>query len=62
MLKTAFLHNAIEPFFTGGAASVCEDQSTLVTSYGEDVVISDLRTGKRIQKISGVRTMHYNLM
>ncbi|KAK7203227.1 WD40-repeat-containing domain protein [Myxozyma melibiosi] len=53
MLKTAFAHEAMEPFFTGGAASVCENQSTLATAYGEDVIISDLRTGKRLQKISG---------
>ncbi|KAK9465215.1 quinon protein alcohol dehydrogenase-like superfamily [Lipomyces arxii] len=53
MLKTAFKHSAIQPFFTGGAASVSEDQNILATSYSEDVVITDLNTGKRLQEIKG---------
>ncbi|KAK9487498.1 WD40-repeat-containing domain protein [Lipomyces starkeyi] len=52
-LKTAFAHSAIEPFFTGGSASVSEDQTLLATAYGEDVVITDLSTGQRKHMIKG---------
>ncbi|KAK9368200.1 quinon protein alcohol dehydrogenase-like superfamily [Lipomyces kononenkoae] len=52
-LKTAFSHTAIEPFFTGGSASVSEDQTLLATTYGEDVIITDLSTGQRKHKIKG---------
>ncbi|KAJ8096809.1 WD40-repeat-containing domain protein [Lipomyces tetrasporus] len=52
-LKTAFSHSAIEVFFTGGSASVSEDQSLLATAYGEEVVITDLSTGQRKHKFKG---------
>ncbi|KAK9475616.1 WD40-repeat-containing domain protein [Lipomyces japonicus] len=53
ILKTSFDHTAIEPFFTGTAASISEDQNLLATAYGEDVVITDLSSGQRQNKIKG---------
>ncbi|KAK9458306.1 WD40-repeat-containing domain protein [Dipodascopsis uninucleata] len=52
-IKTDFAHTAIEPFFTGSSASISRDRDVLATAFGEEVVITDFQTGRRIQKIKG---------
>eukprot|EP00842_Homolaphlyctis_polyrhiza_P003866 jgi/Hompol1/4480/HPOL_003675-RA len=44
----------IESIFTGGAAALTPDGKTLVTTYGDDVVMTDLATGAQTLRIKGV--------
>ncbi|KAK9471974.1 WD40-repeat-containing domain protein [Dipodascopsis tothii] len=53
IIKTTFEPTAIEPFFTGEAAAVSADGSLLATSYGEDVIVTEVETGRRVVQIKG---------
>lgn len=45
----------IEPIYTGGAVALASDGRLLVTTLGEDALLTDTTTGQRRAKIEGVR-------
>ncbi|QNQ01012.1 YALIA101S02e03356g1_1 [Yarrowia lipolytica] len=51
--KTAFEAVSVEPFYTGGKTSLADDGYTLATSFGEDVVVTNIKTGEEICRIEG---------
>lgn len=46
--------NTIQPIFTGGSVSLDITGRILATPLGEDVLLTDLNTGKQLAKIEGV--------
>ena len=56
--KTTFeADEFIRPIFTGGSVALENSARVLATTLGEDAVLTDLKTGKFITKIEGVRTV-----
>ena len=56
--KTTFeADEVIRPIFTGGSVALENSARVLATTLGEDAVLTDLKTGKFITKIEGVRTV-----
>lgn len=54
-LKTTFdVGKVIAPIFTGGSIAIDNDVSVLATTLGEDVVLTDPSSGKKISTIEGV--------
>lgn len=54
--KTTFEpERVIQPIFTGGSISLDKCAKILATTLGEDVVLTDLATGRQCAKIEGVR-------
>lgn len=54
-LKTTFEPSqVIEPLYTGGGVCLSEDGQLLATCIGEEALLTDLRTGKRLARIEGV--------
>lgn len=54
-LKTTFdVGKVIAPIFTGGAIAIDNNVSILATTVGEDVVLTDPSSGKKISTIEGV--------
>ncbi|KAK5008586.1 U3 small nucleolar RNA-associated protein 13, partial [Cryomyces antarcticus] len=45
--------NVIQPIYTGGSVALGPDGRVLATSLGEDVLLTDLRTGKQLLRIEG---------
>lgn len=53
--KTTFeAEKAIQPVFTGGSVGVDNGARVLATTLGEDAVLTDLTTGRRLAIIEGV--------
>ena len=56
--KTTFeADEVIRRIFTGGSVALENSARVLATTLGEDAVLTDLKTGKFITKIEGVRTV-----
>ncbi len=54
--KTTFeVENVIQPIFTGGSIALVDGARLLATTLGEEAVLTDLRTGRLLAKIEGVR-------
>lgn len=54
--KTTFeAEEVIRPIFTGGSVALENGARVLATTLGEDAVLTDLKTGRFITKIEGVR-------
>lgn len=51
----------IEPIYTGGTVALNEDGNVLATSVGEDCLLTDLATGRRLAKVEGVSGLLANL-
>lgn len=57
-LKTNFKPaKVIQPFYTGGKVALDQNGRLLVTTLGEDVLITDFETGDELARIEGV-SMH----
>lgn len=54
LLKSKFEPFSIEPFFSGGKASISADGIILATTDDSEVVVTNFETGKRIGRIRGV--------
>jgi hypothetical protein len=48
------LANSIDTIYTGGSVQINLPTNRLFTTLGEDIVVSDLTTGQKIQTLSGV--------
>jgi U3 small nucleolar RNA-associated protein 13 len=46
--------NTIQPIHTGGSVALDQSGRILATTVGEDALLTDLTTGKRLAKIEGV--------
>ncbi len=56
-IKTTFeVDKSIQPIYTGGSVALDKDGRILVTTLGEDVLVTDLRSGKQLARIDGVRS------
>lgn len=54
--KTTFeATEVIRPIFTGGGAALENGARILATTLGEDAVLTDIKTGKHITTVEGVR-------
>ena len=54
-LSTTFdPERTIQPIYTGGDVALDDSGRILATCLGEDVVVTDLSTGKMLAKIEGV--------
>lgn len=54
--KTTFEpERVIQPIYTGGAAVLDNGARVLATTLGEDVILTNLATGRQYAKIEGVR-------
>ncbi|KAI9658830.1 MAG: U3 small nucleolar RNA-associated protein 13 [Alyxoria varia] len=52
--KTTFEpERVIEPIYTGGSVDLSQDGQILVTSLGEDAILTDLSNGQRLSRIEG---------
>ncbi|GAP84105.1 putative small nucleolar ribonucleoprotein complex subunit [Rosellinia necatrix] len=52
--KTTFAASeVIRPIFTGGAVAIENDARILATTLGEEVILTDIRTGKHLAKVEG---------
>lgn len=52
--KTTFeAAEVIRPIFTGGAIGLDNGARVLATTLGEDVVFTDLKTGKHLGRVEG---------
>lgn len=55
--KTTFdAAEVLRPIFTGGSVALENGAKVLATTLGEDAILTDLKSGKFITKIEGVRT------
>lgn len=55
MLKTDFKPSkVIQPFYTGGKVALDRNGRILVTTLGEDVLVTDFETGDELARIEGV--------
>jgi U3 small nucleolar RNA-associated protein 13 len=53
--KTTFAASeVIRPIFTGGAVAIENEARILATTLGEEVILTDLKTGKHLAKVEGV--------
>jgi U3 small nucleolar RNA-associated protein 13 len=53
-LKTTFeADKEIQPVFTGGSVGIDRSSRVLATTLGEDAVLTDLTTGRRLAFIEG---------
>jgi U3 small nucleolar RNA-associated protein 13 len=53
-LKTTFeADEVIQPVFTGGSVGIDKSSRILATTLGEDAVLTDLITGRRLALIEG---------
>lgn len=54
--KTTFeATEVIRPIFTGGSVALENGARILATTLGEDAVLTDIKTGKHITTVEGVR-------
>ena len=54
-LKTTFdIGQVIRPIFTGGAVDIDNEARILVTSLGEEVILTDPTNNKHLASIDGV--------
>ncbi|KAL1874759.1 hypothetical protein VTK73DRAFT_236 [Phialemonium thermophilum] len=52
--KTTFeVENVIQPIFTGGSVGLDDGARVLATTLGEDAVLTDLNTGRRLALVEG---------
>jgi U3 small nucleolar RNA-associated protein 13 len=55
-LKSTFdISHVIRPIFTGGSVAIDNGAQILVTSLGEDAVLTNPTNGKHLAQIEGVR-------
>lgn len=60
-IKTTFeVANTIRPIYTGGSVSLDASGQFLVTCVGEDVLITDLKSGGQLTTIEGVSWLKYS--
>jgi U3 small nucleolar RNA-associated protein 13 len=61
--KTTFAATeVIRPIFTGGTIAIENYARVLATTLGEDVILTDIRTGKHLAKVEGVRSPSYAII
>jgi U3 small nucleolar RNA-associated protein 13 len=46
--------HTIQPIYTGGSIALDQSGRILATTLGEDVLLTDLNTGRQLAKIEGV--------
>lgn len=46
--------NTIQPIYTGGSVALDQNGRILATTLGEDVLLTDLSSGRQLAKIEGV--------
>ena len=52
--KTTFeVNNVIQPIYTGGSIGLDSGARILASTLGEDVVLTELSTGRRLAEIEG---------
>lgn len=44
----------VEPIHTGGTVAISQDGAVLATCLGEDAVLTDMTSGRRLAKVEGV--------
>lgn len=53
-VKTTYeVDRTLQPIYSGGSLALSEDGRILAASLGEDVLLSDLATGKELARIEG---------
>lgn len=53
-MKTTYeVDRTLQPIYSGGSLALSEDGRILAASLGEDVLLSDLTTGKELARIEG---------
>ncbi len=53
--KTTFdIEKVIQPIYTGGSVALDDSGRVLVTTLGEDALLTDLETGEHLVRIFGV--------
>jgi hypothetical protein len=45
----------IESIYTGGKVVITEDAKHLITTLNEDIIVTELDTGKQVHELEGVR-------
>lgn len=61
--KTTFEPSeVIRPIFTGGAIALENGARILATTLGEDAVLTDIKTGKHITTVEGVRILPFRFL
>ena len=54
MLQTTYgLDRTLQPIYSGGGIALSEDGRILVACLGEDVLLTDLASGKELARIEG---------
>ena len=58
--RTTFdVDRVIQPIYTGGSVSLAADGVLFASCLGEDVILSDLQTGRQLGRIEGVRSSRH---
>jgi hypothetical protein len=52
---------SIDPLYTGGAVAATSDGSWLFSTLSDDVVITNVRTGHEVARLTGVRVFDAKL-
>ncbi len=61
--KTTFAASeVIRPIFTGGAVAIENDARILATTLGDDAILTDIKTGKHLAKVEGVRSCDHAVL
>lgn len=62
-LKTTYAVNrTLQPIYSGGGIALSEDGRILAGCLGEDVLLTDLMTGRELARIEGVGLLHTSFM
>ena len=52
--------HVIEPIYTGGTVGLSDDGVVLATCSGEEILLTNLATGRRLANIEGVSCLFAN--
>ena len=60
-IKTTFeIDGSIQPIYTGGSVALDRSGRILVTCLGEDALLTDLKYGKQLARLDGVRVLPHS--
>lgn len=55
-VKTTYAVNrTLQPIYSGGSVSLSQDGRVLAACLGEDALLTDLKTGRELARVDGVR-------